>query len=72
VEDMAFGVNHDVSVVTIFELEEIRHDRVRSHACDEVVPGLSSALEFRAIGAIVFAHKIFVKTIYMFSTQHVS
>ena len=42
---MAFGVNHDVSVVTIFELEEIRHDRVRSHACDEVVPGLSSALD---------------------------
>ena len=29
-------------------------------------------LEFRAIGAIVFAHKVFVKTVHMFATQHVS
>lgn len=44
VEDVAFGIDHDVSVVTVFELQEVSYDRVSGHARDEIVACLKSVL----------------------------
>lgn len=38
--DMACGVNHDVAVVTIFDLQQKANDAVCCHGHDEVVTGL--------------------------------
>ena len=38
-DDMTRVIDHDVSIVSIFELEEIGDDRVRGHTLDEVCAG---------------------------------
>lgn len=36
--NMAFTVNHDIAVVTIFDLEDIASNRVCSHGLNEIQP----------------------------------
>lgn len=67
-QDVAFRIDHNIPVVTIFKLQEICDDRVRSHASDEVV---SSGLKLCAVRPIVFAHEVLVKAIHMFTTEHI-
>lgn len=69
VEDMTFGIDHDVAVMTVFELQEIGDDRISCHTRDEVV---TSLLELGTVGAIVFAHEELIQTVDMFSSKHIS
>ena len=51
---MALSVNHDVSVVSILDLEDVTSDGVRSHRLNEVQPGL---LEGDRVLSTIFAYE---------------
>ena len=38
--DVSLSVNHDVPVVSVFNLKNVTGDRVRSHRLDKIQPGL--------------------------------
>jgi hypothetical protein len=43
---MSFRINHDIAIVTILELKEIRHDRIRRHALNEAVASLNQGIQY--------------------------
>ena len=51
---MPFSINHNVAVVTIFDLENVARDRVRCHRLDEIQPRL---LEGSGVLASVFGNE---------------
>ena len=52
--NMAFAVNHDVSIVSVLDLENVAHDRVRRHRLYEVK---TSLLELDGVFAAILRHK---------------
>lgn len=45
VDEVALAVQHDVSIVSVFYLQQEEQQAVSSHTADEVVPCLKKALE---------------------------
>ena len=52
--NMAFAVNHDVSIVSVLDLENVAHDRVRRHRLYEVK---TSLLELDGVFATVLGNE---------------
>lgn len=40
VDEVPLAVEHDVSIVSVFDLQQEEQQAVRCHTADEVVPGL--------------------------------
>ena len=69
VQDVARVVDHDVSVMAVFELEEVRNDGIGGHAFHEIVAGFLKA--GGCLGA-VFGDEVFVETVDGFTAEHVA
>lgn len=40
VDEVAFAVQHDVAIVSVFDLQQEQQEAVGGHAADEVIPSL--------------------------------
>jgi hypothetical protein len=52
---MAISIDHDISVVSILDLQDITSHRIRCHGLDEVE---TSLLESRSVHAAIFVDKV--------------
>lgn len=66
---MPLAVDHDVSVVTVFDLQDIASNRVRRHRLNEVQ---SSLLERGCVDSAVFVNEVSVEIVDFGSSHLVS
>lgn len=69
VNDMASIVNHDVAVVSVFELQQEADNTVRGHGLDKVA---ACGLEADAVFVAVAADEVVIEPVDGFTTQHVA
>ena len=64
VDDVTPIVDHDIAVMSVFELQQERDDAVRRHALDEIRPRF---LEANAILVAVAAHEVVIESVHGFA-----
>lgn len=69
VHDVALAVDHDVSVVSVLDLQDIAGDRICCHRLDEIE---SSFLEGGRVWTTIFVDEIAVKIVDLGTTHFVS
>jgi hypothetical protein len=67
--NVPFGVNHDVSVMPVLDLEDVARDRVGCHGLDEIEPGL---LEGDRVDPAVLVDKVAKQVVDLGSAHLVS
>lgn len=67
--DMAFSINHDISVVSVLDLQDVACDRVCRHRLNEIQ---ASLLEGSSVRAAVFVDEIAIEIVDLGSAHFIS